>query len=191
MFDKYQSSSIRLQGLNLDSMTFAGETLALDSLTPTLDNAYKLHDLTGILTPGAKPIYKKGGNYNSLAVMVYLLRQIGLNCRVVAQSQDTLQFLHDTFPVECQLLEELNAYPELLSSQELNDGNITPDNGLLITLIGYDNTTHYVVNNKQGLWFESLLPEDYYPWDSIEKWHESSNKREGAYWTGVSIQVTD
>lgn len=68
-------------------------------------------------------------------------------------------------------------------------GESTPSNTMLMSVISVNDSLHYILNNAQGEWFDSDIEGSHAKWDFIEKWNDTSNKREGAFWLGVSIRV--
>ncbi|WP_082856208.1 hypothetical protein [Vibrio sp. HI00D65] len=66
---------------------------------------------------------------------------------------------------------------------------LEPFNTMLISVIRVNGSLHYVLNDDQGNWFDSGITGTSAEWDSIENWHSTANKREGAAWLGISIRV--
>ncbi|MEI8598958.1 hypothetical protein P4S64_19230 [Vibrio sp. M60_M31a] len=118
--------------------------------------------------------------------MLYVLGQFGLQCKVVIRDDETNRYLRKVFPVEFQLMEKLQVPVSILDMEES-----TPNKTMLISVVSVDDSLHYILNSAQGEWFDSGVDDvTNSKWDFIENWHSSSDKREGASWLGVSIQIS-
>ncbi|GLQ74275.1 hypothetical protein [Vibrio penaeicida] len=183
-FDKLPfTAPLSLNRYDAQQKSFTGPKLDIVDSSNLVELALEFYKVTGILTPGPNPSYVDGAGNNSLGAMLSILNQCDLKTEVVFKNEETLDQIRSVFPIEIELIEKLGVPISLLDN---NDS--TPSDSVLISVIAYPEL-HYVVNNHQGEWFDSDLEAHLFHWDKIESWDESNNKREGASWLGVSIQV--
>lgn len=180
------TSSIELRRYVPEEVEFAGTSIEINDSYDLTSLALELYKVTGIITPGENPDYIEHSGYNSLGAMLYVLGQFGLQCKVVIRDDETNRYLRKVFPVEFQLIETLQVPVSILDMEES-----TPNKTMLISVISVDDSLHYILNSAQGEWFDSGVDDvTNSNWDFIENWHSSSDKREGASWLGVSIQIS-
>jgi hypothetical protein len=180
------TSSIELRRYVPEEVEFAGTSIEINDSYDLTSLALELYKVTGIITPGENPDYIEHSGYNSLGAMLYVLGQFGLQCKVVIRDDETNRYLRKVFPVEFQLIESLQVPVSILDMEES-----TPNKTMLISVISVDDSLHYILNSAQGEWFDSGVDDvTNSKWDFIENWHSSSDKREGASWLGVSIQIS-
>lgn len=180
------TSSIELRRYVPEEVAFTGSSIEINDSYDLTSLALELYKVTGIITPGENPDYIEHSGYNSLGAMLYVLGQFGLQCEVVIRDDETNRYLRKVFPVEFQLMEKLQVPVSILDMEES-----TPNKTMLISVILVDDSLHYILNSAQGEWFDSGVDAvTNSKWDFIENWHSSSDKREGASWLGVSIQIS-
>lgn len=182
-FDCLPASPVTLATYNTVNKRFNGTPIGL---TPDMGDdamARRLYQVTGIVTKGENPTYIESGGYNSLAAMIYLLQQFGLQAEVVVRDKQTLAYLEQVFPVEFELIAQRGVEVTEVSSFLLA-------NCVQISLIAYNDTLHYIANNAIGNWFDSGLPDADFDWSPITEWEASDKKRAGASWLGITINVT-
>lgn len=180
------TSSIELRRYVPEEVAFTGSSIEINDSYDLTSLALELYKVTGIITPGENPDYIEHSGYNSLGAMLYVLGQFGLQCKVVIRDDETNRYLRKVFPVEFQLMEKLQVPVSILDMEES-----TPNKTMLISVISVDDSLHYILNSAQGEWFDSGVDDvTNSKWDFIENWHSSSDKREGASWLGISIQIS-
>lgn len=180
------TSSIELRRYVPEEVAFTGSSIEINDSYDLTSLALELYKVTGIIKPGENPDYIEHSGYNSLGAMLYVLGQFGLQCKVVIRDDETNQYLRKVFPVEFQLMEKLQVPVSILDMEES-----TPNKTMLISVISVDDSLHYILNSAQGEWFDSGVDDvTNSNWDFIENWHSSSDKREGASWLGVSVQIS-
>lgn len=178
------TSAVELRQYDVKDVAFTGTCVEVNGSLDLAELAMKLYKVTGIITPGEHPDYIDHSGYNSLGAMLYVLGQFGLKCRVIIRDEDTHEYLRRVFPVEFDLMAKLAVPITTLST-----GQSTPANTMLMSVISVNDSLHYVLNNDHGEWFDSDIVGTHAAWDFIEHWDSTTNKREGASWLGVSIQI--
>ncbi|OLQ80546.1 hypothetical protein BIT28_15850 [Photobacterium proteolyticum] len=170
---------------NFKEKNFNGELVDLTSAYNLNELALKIYSVTGILSEGKDPAYIDGSGSNSLAAVLYVLNKLGLKTEVVIADSTHYTYLQTLFPFEFELLNQLKAPITVLNDQPAMLGG-----QLLISVIAFPDSLHFVANNDKGEWFDSELNDHQLNWDAIEQWDTSSNKREKATWLGISIRVS-
>ncbi|MEE3878081.1 MULTISPECIES: hypothetical protein [Vibrio] len=169
-----------------EEVAFTGSSIEINDSYDLTSLALELYKVTGIITPGENPDYIKHSGYNSLGAMLYVLGQFGLQCKVVIRDDETNRYLRKVFPVEFQLMENLQVPVSILDMEES-----TPNKTMLISVISVEDSLHYILNSAQGEWFDSGVDGvTNSKWAFIENWQSSNDKREGASWLGISIQIS-
>lgn len=180
------TSSIELRRYVPEEVAFTGSSIEINDSYDLTSLALELYKVTGIIKPGENPDYIEHLGYNSLGAMLYVLGQFGLQCKVVIRDDETNQYLRKVFPVEFQLMEKLQVPVSILDMEES-----TPNKTMLISVISVEDSLHYILNSAQGEWFDSGVDGvTNSKWAFIENWHSSNDKREGASWLGVSVQIS-
>ncbi len=177
---------INMNKYNHADKEFNGELVEITSKLDLDALAKEIYTITGIVTKGENPSYIEHSGFNSLASMLYVIGKLGLNTEVVISDDSKYSYLNSIFPTEFELMGKLNVPITVLNQQStrLSDS-------ILISVIAYPDTLHYVANNDKGEWFDSGLEEHLFHWDAIENWDTSCNKREKASWLGISIRVSN
>ncbi|MGF1758833.1 hypothetical protein L4D76_12995 [Photobacterium sagamiensis] len=166
--------------------TFDGRSVSVLSNHNLDQLAITIYEITGILTRGVNPKYIEHSGNNSISAMVYILNKFGLKTELIIKDKATYSELYQAFPSEFELMDTMET-----SVTILNKNSAALPNSILISIIGYPNTTHYVASNEQLEWFDPELDGNTFDWDAIELWDVSAKKRQSAYWLGVSIRVTN
>ncbi len=177
-------SPFELRKYDATEVAFTGASVEISGSEKLKDLALEIYKVTGIITPGENPDYIEHSGYNSLGAMLYVLSQFGIECEVLIRDAQTNEYLRRVFPIEFELIEKLG-----VSTKTLSLGKSTPDKTMLISVISVNDSLHYILNDAQGNWFDSDIEGTSAAWDFIENWHSTANKREGAFWLGVSIRI--
>ncbi|KXF81939.1 hypothetical protein [Enterovibrio coralii] len=178
-------SAVTVKRYNGDHKEFCGEDVPLFYASGDLSGFGKqIYKLTGIITPGEYPDYIEHSGYNSLAAMVHVMTQFGLQAEVIIRDEQTKGYLETVFPVEFELLNDISVPVSLLNGERS-----TPEGCYLISVIAVNGSLHYILNTANAEWFDSHLAVDDTSWDFIEKWDGSGTGRDGASWVGISLRV--
>ncbi|CAH0533831.1 hypothetical protein VST7929_01706 [Vibrio stylophorae] len=183
-FNLRQHSQPRLlRRFSMQSMTFTGELIRLDTSQTLTSLLAQLYQVTGILSEGDYVEFVPEHGFNSLAAMHHVLSQFGFETEMVFRDPSTRAYMTEAFRSEATLMKDLGVPAVYYSPQWRQKESI------LIAVIAYERTIHLVACNHRGEWFDSDLPEHIYYWDDIEHWQQSQNKRGKAQWMGIAMRV--
>ncbi|WP_159064744.1 hypothetical protein [Thaumasiovibrio subtropicus] len=175
---------------NWQSEQFDGEPLPLSVEMSFKQQAIQIYRAISLTSKEPPFTLTEDGEFCPIFALAALLKYFGFELEVVLRDESVVDLLNAHYGYELPKLAQLDVPVSMLAQGESAIGEAA----FLVSVIMYPLkngklTSHYITNNAIGEWMDGQIASSPQKWAPIECWERSQNKRESAFWAGVSIRV--
>ncbi|WP_045381251.1 hypothetical protein [Vibrio campbellii] len=184
-----ENRKVNISLFDVDNGFFSNKSIEVNTSLESNELAQYIYKITGIGLPMSDGEYVNSDGFNPMFMVVHVLRSFGFDV-VLTCSPGAEAFLGSQYPDEYQRLKSSNIRFESDNAEQFTNAGSLKISVIFYELPNGTLTSHYVTNDDKGSWLDTELDEHPIYWDKINDWNNSTNKRQGARWAGVSLIVS-